>query len=1032
MPSGHGERYDFFLSRRGSVAATAQEVTDVLTEKGYRVLVQDYDIPRGASFVEVMHDAVTNARDLVILFTTDYLQSPYTRKEFTSFEAQRLRSLEERHIVVLRCDGAPLVGLLSDNVYENLVGVTDTEERKRRIIAAAERQSLAEPPPPRPFIGVPPRIASFTGRDDELDRLDAILMKGKPAAVTQASVGRAAVQGLGGMGKTSLAIEYAHRFRGLYAGVCWCPAETRTGLLSALAPLAVTLGIAPTEEADVEKAAKAALRRLAEQRATWLLIYDNVVRPDHIADLLPSSGAKVLITSRFSDWVRWATEVQIDVLPVEQAVALLEKLTERDNATGAKILADALGNLPLALDHAGAYCRRTQTQFVDYAAKVSTLIVAAATDAPYPKSVAATFQLAISQAVEQCQAAEPLMAYLAQCSPERIPMTLVEGAVEDEAERLQALAALAEFSLVKHDPFEDGTPAVTVHRLVQAVARAPSEANGSIQHAVERLIAQLKVIYPEESKVARSWSLCAQFTPHLLALRDTGSNNVSVFPGWPDCLERAVGYFYGRGACSQAVPLARDALGIRERALGPEHPETVRSLGLLAVVLHGAGDLAGARPFYERALAIREKALGSEHPEVATSLSNLAALLYDQGDLAGARPLFERALAIHEKAFGPEHPLMARSLHNLAVLLCAQGDYAGARPLHERALAIREKALGPEDPEVATSLNNLAVLLSAQGDFAAAQPLYERALAIHEHAFGPEHPDTAMSLHSLAGLLKDRGDFAGARPLYERALAILEKAPGPDHPDTARSLNEFAVLLSAQGDFAVARPLYERALAIRENALGPEHHETATSLHYLALLLSAQGDLAGARPLYERALAIREKALGPDHQDTARSLHYLAMLLSVQGDLAGARPLYERALAIREKALGSEHPEVATSLSNLATLLCHEGDFTGARTLHERALAIHEKALGPEHPTTNRARCELSRLLLLMGRTREAFALSEAALNAQDRALGRDHPWTEDSACVTADALDALGRTEEARALREKYGLTQAEKPKAS
>ena len=149
---------------------------------------------------------------------------------------------------------------------------------------------------------MPPRIASFTGRADELDRLDAILMQDKPAAVTQASVGRAAVQGMGGVGKTSLAVEYAHRFRGLYAGVCWCPAETRTGLLSALAGLAVTLGAATAEEADVEKAAKAALRRLAEQRATWLLVYDNVPAPDAIADLLPSAGARVLITSRFSDW----------------------------------------------------------------------------------------------------------------------------------------------------------------------------------------------------------------------------------------------------------------------------------------------------------------------------------------------------------------------------------------------------------------------------------------------------------------------------------------------------------------------------------------------------------------------------------------------------------------------------------------------------------------------------------------------------------------------------------------------------------
>jgi hypothetical protein len=519
MPSHPGERYDFFLSRRGSVATIAREVTDVLTEKGYRVFVQDYDIPITANFIEEMHEAIKNARDLVVLFTRDYEQSPYTRMEFTSFEANAVQSAEKRRMVILRCEDAPLLGLFAPHVYQDLVGTGDAEERRSRILAALEGRSQALEPPPRPFIGVPPRIASFTGRADELDRLDAILMHDKPAAVTQASVGRAAVQGMGGVGKTSLAVEYAHRYRSLYSGVCWCPAETRTGLLSTLASLAVTLGAATAEEADVEKAANAALRRLAEQRATWLLVYDNVIAPDQIADLLPSAGARVCITSRFSDWSELADEVALDVLPLGEAITLLQSRTGRSDAVGAETLAEALGNLPLALDHAAAYCKRTQMRFADYAKKASGLIDAAPRGVGYPRSVAATFDLAITEAVGQCQTAEALMAYLAQCAPERIPTTLVEGAVEDEAQRMKALAALAEVSLLKHDPFEDGTPAVTVHRLVQAVARARSEANGSAQDAVGRLAARLLATYPTEEHHSdpQSWPLCAQLSPHALS-----------------------------------------------------------------------------------------------------------------------------------------------------------------------------------------------------------------------------------------------------------------------------------------------------------------------------------------------------------------------------------------------------------------------------------------------------------------------------------------------------------------------------------
>jgi Tfp pilus assembly protein PilF len=411
-------------------------------------------------------------------------------------------------------------------------------------------------------------------------------------------------------------------------------------------------------------------------------------------------------------------------------VALLRSRTGRGYA-GAQTLAEALGCLPLALDHAAAYCKRTQMRFADYARKAWSLIDAAPRGVGYPRSVGATFDLAITEAVAQCQAAEALMAYLAQCAPERIPMTLVEGAVEDEAGRMNGLAALSEVSLLRHDPFEDGTPAVTVHRLVQMVARARSETRGAVQETVERLIARLAAIYPEDGfSNTHSWPMCAPLTPHLLTLGDAHPDHASMNADCPKLLTRAGEYFLGRAAYFQAAPLLRDVLAIREKTLGPEHPDTAESLNNLAHLLQAQGDFAGARPLYERALAIREKTLGPEHPYTAVSLNNLASLLRTQGDLAGARPLYERALAVTEKALGPEHPDTATCLNNLASVLKAQGNFAGARPLYERALAIREKALGPEHSDTAASLNDLAVLLSKEGDFAGARLLLKRALAI--------------------------------------------------------------------------------------------------------------------------------------------------------------------------------------------------------------------------------------------------------------------------------------------------------------
>ncbi|MBX3327352.1 MAG: tetratricopeptide repeat protein [Nitrospira sp.] len=209
----------------------------------------------------------------------------------------------------------------------------------------------------------------------------------------------------------------------------------------------------------------------------------------------------------------------------------------------------------------------------------------------------------------------------------------------------------------------------------------------------------------------------------------------------------------------------------------------------------GLGKYTEALPLYREALAIREKVLGPEHPHTAASLNNLAVLHHAQGQDTQAHPLLQRVLVIYEKLFGAEHPATATSLNNLAELYEAQGQYAEALPLLQRALVIREKVLGPEHPATATSLNNLAELYKAQGQYAEALPLLQRALVIREKILGPEHPDTAASLSNLAGLYVDQGQYAQALPLHQRALVIREKVLGPEHPDTATSLSNLALTM---------------------------------------------------------------------------------------------------------------------------------------------------------------------------------------------------------------------------------------------
>ena len=418
------------------------------------------------------------------------------------------------------------------------------------------------------------------------------------------------------------------------------------------------------------------------------------------------------------------------------------------------------------------------------------------------------------------------------------------------------------------------------------------------------------------------------------------------------CVICALGFSGVAASTEQEGEGAKSAQTQKSDTLKSERLKKAESLNKQLIKLYQQGRYAEAIALGKETLAIREKALGPDHPDTAKSLNNLAALYRAQGSYAKAEPLLERALVILEKVLGSDHPDTATILNNLALLYESQGMYGKAEPLYERVLAIREKALGPDHPDTANSLNSQATLYHAQGKYTKAEPLYERALAIREKALGPDHPDTATSLNNLAGLYDAQGAYAKAEPLYKRALTIYEKVLGPDHPLTANSLNNLAALYHAQGAYAKAEPLCKRALAIREKALGPDHPDTATSLNNLAELYRVQGAYAKAEPLYKRALAIREKSLGPDHPDTAASLNNLAGLYDDQGAYAKAEPLYKRALAIYEKVLGPDHPLTANSLNNLASLYYTQGAYAKAEPLLERALAITEKALGPDHPDT--------------------------------------------------------------------------------
>jgi CHAT domain-containing protein/tetratricopeptide (TPR) repeat protein len=431
----------------------------------------------------------------------------------------------------------------------------------------------------------------------------------------------------------------------------------------------------------------------------------------------------------------------------------------------------------------------------------------------------------------------------------------------------------------------------------------------------------------------------------------------------------------GEGKYDEALPLIERALGIREKILGPDHPDVAAALHGLAIVCYRKGEYVKALQFCRRALAIRERVLGTGHPDVARSLNLLAILQDERGE--EAEYLYRRALAILEKAEGGEHQLFAIIINNLAVIPYSRGDYAEAERLYLRALTIGEKALGPEHIDLVFSLNNLANLYRDRGDDVKAEPLFQRGLSIREKALGPEHPDVADSLTSFAHLYRDRGYYAEAEAMYRRGLGIREKALGPEHVDIADSLANLALLYTRRGEYDRAEPLYRKALAIRERVLGAEDHRVAHLLNDLALLYTKRGEYTKAEPLYTRGLALLERAKGPEHPDVAISLSQIARFYRAKGDLARAIEFQARANAAGERnlalnlATGSQRQKLA-----YLALFSKETDFT---------LSLHSQ-LAPDNPQA----FDMAFTTLLRRKGRGLDAMTDTIATLRRRARPQD------------------------------------------
>ena len=644
----------------------------------------------------------------------------------------------------------------------------------------------------------------FKGRDEFMQRLRESLMRAPGSQMAIVSL-----FGLGGVGKTRVAVEYARAHADDYTAMLFAVAETPEALRRNLAALAGTL--VPQLDTTDDEVRRAAVLDWLNANPGWFLILDNVDSKPALAEveklLGGLSGGHVVVTSRLANFSANFRPLELDVLAVEHAAAFLLARTEGrrrvapDDEAMARELAHELGRLALALEQAAAFIANGRLTFAQYLEewrlkRDAVLSWFDATVTGYPRAVAVTWQTSVAQLSE---GGRRLLERLAWLAPEKIPESLLDVAIPGpEAGSLhEALDDLAAYSLVTRDA--EG-PFFLIHRLVQDVTLR-SLAGEARQRSLVEALGWINAAFSGAPADVRDWPRLDPLAPHASTVT-AHADAAGIFEPSARLMNDLGLLLNAKASHAEAEPLLRRALAIVEKSLGADHPGVAICLNNLSILLIATSRLDEGEPLMRRALVIDEKSLGPDDFNVAIRLNNLAQLLKRTNRLDEAEPLMRRALVIDEKNFGPDHSKVALRLNNLARLLHDTDRIAEAEPLMRRALAIGEKSFGPDHPFVATCLVNLAGLLQATNRIIEAELLMRRALAIDEKSFGPDHPEVAIDLQNLASLLQNTNRIDEAEPLLRRAIAIFVEftsRTGHRHPNWDTFFANYAGLLAAIG-----------------------------------------------------------------------------------------------------------------------------------------------------------------------------------------------------------------------------------------
>ncbi|MEU5877395.1 FxSxx-COOH system tetratricopeptide repeat protein [Spirillospora sp. NPDC047279] len=805
---------------------------------------------------------------------------------------------------------------------------------------------------------IPPRNRNFTGREELLARLREGIAGKVTAVVPQPH----ALHGLGGVGKTQMAVEYVHRYQYDYDLIWWVPSDQPVLVKTTLAELAPFLGLPSAAVSGIDDATRDvldALRR-GEPYAKWLLVFDNADQPEDLFDIIPQDVGHVLITSRNHRWASQVETVPVDVFRRDESIEFLSKrVRDAISVQDADLLAEELGDLPLALEQAGALLFErgmTAAEYLQQLSERTSQLLSQGRPVEYPVPMTAAWSLSVTNLSETFPEAVDLLQLCAFFGSEPIPRDVFGQAPEGLSPNLselfsdpirlgRAVGELGRYALARLDVTNR---TVHVHRLVQRLVQdeLSIDEQRRIRHEAHLLLAAFEAGDPDDSaNWPRYGSLLGHVTPSLVA--ECSDAKVRAFA------VNVLRYLFRSGDYRSAQSVATDFTERWSRDSGPEHADVIRAQLEHANILRELGEYEAATELNQQVLATAERVLGLEHDISLWSLRGSAADMRAAGDFRAALQRDAEALRRCEERYGEHHGSTLRAVNNLAINHGLLSDYERAKELHQRAYAGWRR---PESRLVQASminaLNGLARALRLSGEFSESFDIGEDAYALGQQMLGADHNWTMRTGRDQSITLRRLGELEEAEELvlqiHDRCVRIL----GLKHPDTLGTAITLSNVMRARGRLDEAFRLVGDTAAKYPDVFGDEHPFTQGCRTDLAVLYRVRGNPEEARRLNERALETLERKLGRDHDYTLTAALNLASDLAALGELDAACKLgadsHSRLLAL----FGDRHPLTLTAAANLSADLTASGMPEEAEPLIERTRETYRRGpgLGLDHP----------------------------------------------------------------------------------